>query len=136
MESEKCWLCLRITPKDLAQIIYSLPFSENIKHNILEDSTTLVKKAYIKNPTFFCGKSKHRIIGGLMYIMGLKYQRVHPLLTKKSDIQTLITQREIAEYFEFQCTEQTIREGLRDWVKLFPGLVDFVDNKQTIETLV
>jgi len=73
---EKCWLCARITPQDLAKVIHSLPFTLSVQHELLVLSINAVKYAYLKNPTLFCGKTKARIIGGLIYFVVTHYLRM------------------------------------------------------------
>jgi len=120
MKENKCWLCLRVTPKEIAKAVHKL-FPKEITHKILEDSITYVERAYAKNPIFFCGKSTYRIIGGLLYLLALKYN-YH------------VTQETIAEKLSYLRqniprkrrdgsvwgVSTTIRAGYQDWQKLFP----------------
>lgn len=111
--SEKCWLCLRITAKQLAKAIHTLPFPEEKKHDVLLEAISLVEKAYEKKPPFFCGKGAYRIVGGLLYLLSYKYCRTH------------ITLRIVAVDLDYlsrirTSNESTIRLGQKDWKKVLP----------------
>ena len=112
----KCWLCLRITPKEVFNIIKKLDLPKDVSHKIFAECVNYVKRAYEKKPTYFCGKSKKRIIGGLIYIMCLHH---HKTRIRKDRI----TQLKILWLFDDRkYTPTVIRKGMNDWFELFPDL--------------
>lgn len=129
MSKEKCWLCLRITPKQVARAVRALPFPKDKKHEIFQISIELIEKAYRKSPTFFCGKKAYRIIGGLLYLLSFKYCRNYSTNYPggKPIPVGRIPQLTIAHKLNFLSPKNafcsvTIRNGYRDWLKLFPEL--------------
>ena len=109
---EKCWLCLRITPKDIAKASHIL-FSNNLSHQILKKAMNYVERAYKKDRLMFCAKTKYRIIGSLLYLLSL-------------DSNEPKTQRDVSRELKYLSrkeawNEVTIRNGKKDWVKLFPN---------------
>ena len=112
----KCWLCLRITPKQLAKAIHTLSFPEEKKHDVLLEAISLVEKAYEKKPPFFCGKGAYRIIGGLLYLLSFKYCKTHLSLRRvAADLDYLSKIK--------TTNEVTIRLGQHDWRKLLPEII-------------
>ena len=119
MKEDICWLCLRITPKQISRAVHKLSFSKDKKHDILQEAVSLVEKSYKKNKFFFCGKSPLRIIGGLMYLLSFKYCKEK--FTMRSVGQELVY------LSKGIITEPTIRKGYRDWIKIFPELEKYVE---------
>jgi len=78
-----------------------------IANRIVLESLGIITETYVVKPTFYAGKSNKRIVGGLFYILSLKYK-----CSK--------TQNEIAQ--KIGTTEITIRKGYRSWLKHFLSL--------------
>lgn len=143
-------MCLRITPQEVAKAVHSLPFKNNkvLTHKIVVESFNLVEKAYFESRGFFCGKSKLRIIGGLMYIMALKYSQHIDEIQRFADQREWykgfvhqhhtgkISQREIVLYLKHLAfsnstvdwakvspCELTVRKGFKDWSKILPEIL-------------
>jgi transcription initiation factor TFIIIB Brf1 subunit/transcription initiation factor TFIIB len=79
----------------------------------------IMAKASASSFIFFNGKSSKNILGGLFYLLGLRFVCVK-------------TQKEIA--VQLGTTDVTIRVSYRDWLKAFPELFrdvssDFGDEK-------
>ena len=131
MKKDICWLCLRITPKQISKAIHELPFPEEKRHDVLKEATSLIEKSYKKDKFFFCGKSPIRIIGGLMYLLSFKYCKERfskKLIGKKLNYLSKGTH-----------TEVTIRKGNKDWIKLFPELeknVEEYNKKKVLQKIV
>ena len=119
MKKDSCWLCFRITPKQIAKAIHKLPFPNVKIHNVLKEAINLVEKSYKKDKIFFCGKSSLRIIGGLMYLLSFKY-------CKEKFTQPLVGDR-LSYLSRGSHAEMTIREGYKDWIKIFPELAKYVE---------
>jgi len=110
----KCWLCLRITPKDLRKGAYAL-FPDKQARLVFTKAVEYVRLSYEKNRIIFCSKTKGRIIGGLLYVLGYKYAEAYRPTQK--EVAMILTQ------LNFGCVvEPTIRAGKEDWAKLFPEL--------------
>jgi len=76
----------------------------SIANKIVLEALEIIYKTYVTKPIFYAGKSDKRIVGGLFYILSLKYK-----CSK--------TQSEIAR--KIGTTEITIRKGYRSWLKHF-----------------
>ena len=46
----------------------------SITNKIVLEALEIIKKTYVVKPAFYAGKSNKRIVGGLFYILSLKYK--------------------------------------------------------------
>lgn len=120
---DRKWLYTRVTPKDVAKAVHSMPFTKDKQkiHEVVLEAILCVENVYQENPAFFCGKSKFRILGGLVYILGLKHQKL---------LCYHYTERQIAKdlgyLFDMNIQPRSalvvVSAGFHDWRKT--GLVD------------
>ena len=91
---------------------------------MLLEAMQLIEDAYRKNPAMFCGKKQTRIIGGLIYLLGLHH---------RGDLKKSPTQGEVLLVFNPDAWRNsrgevgatTIRNGFKDWLKILDGKVSW-----------
>jgi hypothetical protein len=108
--TDKCYLCFRINPLKIIEVIKELWDNIEIRTKILEDSKEYIEYAYNTKPYAFCGRTERFIISGLIYLLGYKYGDKR-------------TQAEITEaYSNYITTDICIRNSYNKWLEDFPEL--------------
>lgn len=68
---ERCWLCLRITPKQIFSAAHAIWKDYSLAHEISALLSSEIWGIYARNPTALCGKPGRTIIAGGLYIIGI-----------------------------------------------------------------
>lgn len=100
-EGQQCFLCLRVTPKQILEVCHKL-WSKEIAHEIGIKTAEIIKEIYLKKPTYFCGRSSKSIIGSILYILQM---------VSCFDLEHR-SQREICEVLHL--TPKTLRSGYKE----------------------
>lgn len=122
---DNCFLCLRISPKQVARAIHALPFPKEKRNEALQESLQLIKKAYSAKPYAFCGKTTYGIVSGLLYILSYKYcpRRIN---------QYVITQN--LSFMRRPHSElgssAAVRSSYKVWVEVLPELKELMEEKR------
>ena len=103
-ENETCYLCMRITKADVLRTCFKL-WKSGKAREIGNEAAEILKAAYLENRTYFCGKTKGRILGGLLYTLNKKY---FPF-----DAEEYVTQIELGSVLNTRPV--SIRHGYQDW---------------------
>ena len=121
---DKCFLCLRVLPKQVARAIHALPFPKEKRNEVLQESLQLIKKGYDTKPYAFCGKTTYGIISGLLYILSYKYCPRH------------INQYDITQNLSFMRrphselgSSAAVRSSYKVWVEVLPELKELMEEK-------
>lgn len=93
--------------EEVSAATHSIWSDKLIADKMAQDVVKIINHAYKRKFVFFNGKSAKCIVGGLLYILGYKYDAV-----KK--------QRELAD--KLGTTDVTIRASYRQWLETFPDL--------------
>jgi len=101
--SESCFLCLRITPEKVLSKAHKIWANGNLARNIALESSALIRKAYAKKPTFFCGKKPSGVLCSLFYLLGIKHDAI-------------ISQEELAMFFGI--SKATVKANVRRWLDI------------------
>jgi transcription initiation factor TFIIIB Brf1 subunit/transcription initiation factor TFIIB len=76
---------------------------ESIARAMTSEAVRIISEAYEKTPSFFCGRSRKWVLGGLFYLLGQK--RKEPK-----------TQKQIARILD--TNETTVRNSYQNWACL------------------
>jgi len=107
LESGKMSLIKRISQDEVSNAAHALWLDTSEADAITFETLKIINQTYCRKFSFFSGKSSRRLIGGLFYLLGYRYDVI-----KK--------QYELADHLG--TTEVTIRESYRMWLESFPDL--------------
>ncbi len=97
----------RITVEDILAASNILWTDESIANKVALESVKIINCTYKRKFSFFSGKSSRNIVGGLLYLLGFRYDLV-------------VRQKEIA--YLLSTSDVTIRASYRKWLETFPDL--------------
>lgn len=64
----RCWLCLRTDPQTILTVTHKLIDNPRLAHQIGMKAATILRDAYLKDPTALCGHKTTGLIGAAIYI--------------------------------------------------------------------
>lgn len=106
-DMDVCYLCLRVPPEEVLKLAHLIwPKDSSKAREIGLKAAEFIRKAYKKDPVFFCGKKRSRILSGLFYLLGIEYD-MHVTEDKVGSV--------------LGCASLTVRLSYRDWLNLMPG---------------
>jgi hypothetical protein len=72
-EDRVCFVCLRLKASETLKAAHSVwPNEQSVARLIGLQAARIINQCYFKKPTFFCGKQKRTLLGGLFYLLGLQ----------------------------------------------------------------
>lgn len=97
----------RMSPEEISAAAH-LVWSNSVNANLIAlNAIQIIKRTHKSNFSFFSGKSSKRIVSGLFYLLGYRYNVV-----KK--------QRELA--WCLGTTDVSVRASYRQWLEAFPDM--------------
>lgn len=106
MPEDKCWLCLRTSPRKVLEASHKLfPYSPEVARKIGLKAAELLRQAYLKNPPALCGRKTDSLIAAALYITCLE-ENQHK------------TQFEISMYAGLDVVQETLRANYKHLAKM------------------
>jgi hypothetical protein len=97
----------RIPLDEVLAASHSIWLNAETADNIALDTIQIINKSYKRKFSFFNGKTSRRLVGGLFYLLGYRYDAVK-------------RQKELAK--KLGTTDVSIRASYRQWLETFPDL--------------
>ena len=72
MTEKPCYLCLRVTPKQVFHYAHLIWTDKTVAHRVGVIACRAIELSYKKDPTKWCNKTRDAILGSLFYAIGLK----------------------------------------------------------------
>ena len=104
-----CYLCLRIPASEVLKVAHGLWKNREVARRMGLEAAKTIRMVYQKNPTYFCGRPKSSILGGLFYYLGIVGKE-------------RASQNNIAKVLGVN--RATVRNSSKHWYRLFYGSED------------
>jgi hypothetical protein len=100
-------LIRRITTENILAVSQELWNDKSLASKITLEAMSIVNQTYRRKHSFYNGRSSRYVIGGLLYLLGFRYNEIK-------------RQNEIASIL--RTCDVTVRSSYRKWLETFPDL--------------
>lgn len=70
MSADVCYLCLRITAEQVKEWAGRV-WPEKLAGRRAEETVHLIRRTYLRDPIFFCGRSARAVVSGIFYALAV-----------------------------------------------------------------